>query len=173
MCYQTAWTMTNKIRSAMADRDTDYKLAGLVKIDDGYFGGIDEGSGNVGRGTDKTPVIVAVSVDENDHPQYAKMEVVPSLTKETAGQFAVKHVEPSSTIITDGLNIYTVVAESGYEHQYVVTSENKEVALETFKWVHTVISNAKTFIEGTFHGLDAKHLQRYLDEFCYRFNRRY
>ncbi len=40
-------------------------------------------------------------------------------------------------------------------------------------WVHTLISNAKTFIEGTYHGLDHKHLQAYLNEFCYRFNRRF
>jgi len=39
-------------------------------------------------------------------------------------------------------------------------------------WLHTIVSNAKSFVQGTFHGLDELHLQRYLDEFCWRFNRR-
>jgi len=143
VCYETAWSMSHKIRSAMADRDAEYKLAGLVKVDDAYFGGASEGSSNSGRGTEKTPVIVAVSVDENDHPLYVKMEVVESLNQDGARDFAVKYVVPDSKIITDGLNIYTI------------------------------ISNAKAFVAGTFHGLDRNHLQRYLNEFCYRFNRRH
>jgi len=170
--YQTAWTMSHKIRSAMADRDADYKLAGLVKIDDAYFGGPSEGSDKSGRGTEKVPVIVAVSVDDNDNPVYAKMEVVETIDERTAKSFALKHVATGSKITTDGLKIYTVVAKAGYEHERVIVSENKEEALETLKWVHIVISNAKAFIAGTFHGLDRDHLQRYLDEFCYRFNRR-
>jgi len=56
---QTAWTMSHKIRSAVADRDADYKLAGLVKIDDAYFGGLSEGSDKSGRGSGKVPVIVS------------------------------------------------------------------------------------------------------------------
>ena len=171
--YQTAWTMSHKIRSAMADRDADYKLAGLVKIDDAYFGGPSDGSDKSGRGTEKIPVMVAVSVDENDEPLYAKMEVVENLDKETAKSFALKHVATGSKITTDGLNIYKVVAQAGYQHQQVIVSEDKEQALETLKWVHILISNAKAFIAGTFHGLDGDHLQRYLSEFCYRFNRRY
>jgi len=173
VCYETAWSMSHKIRSAMADRDAEYKLAGLVKVDDAYFGGASEGSSNSGRGTEKTPVIVAVSVDENDHPLYVKMEVVESLNQDAARDFAVKYVVPDSKIITDGLNIYTIVAKSGYQHEYIVVSENKNIALETFKWVHILISNAKAFVAGTFHGLDRNHLQRYLNEFCYRFNRRH
>lgn len=78
----------------------------------------------------------------------------------------------ASKITTDGLNIYTVVTAGGLDHELVIVSKDKELALETLKLVHTVISNAKAFIAGTFHGLHRDHLQRYLDEFCYRFNRR-
>ena len=170
--YQTAWSMSHKIKTAMGDRDANYQLAGLVRIDDAYFGGPSDGADKSGRGTDQTPVIVAVSVDENNHPIYAKMEVVEDLDRETAKSFVLKHVAPGSTITTDGLNIYTVVTESGFGHERVIVSKDKERALETLKWVHTVISNAKAFIAGTFHGLDRDHLQRYLDEYCYRFNRR-
>jgi len=76
----------------MADRDADYKLAGLVKIDDAYFGGPSEGSDKSGRGTEKVPVIVAVSVDDNDNPVYARMEVVETIDERTAKSFALKHV---------------------------------------------------------------------------------
>ena len=89
-----------------------------------------------------------------------------TIDERTAKSFALKHVLTGSKIITDGLKIYTVVAKAGYEHERIIVSENKEEALETLKWVHIVISNAKAFIAGTFHGLDRDHLQRYLDESC-------
>ena len=171
--YETAWSMFHKIRSAMADRDANYKLAGLVKLDDAYFGGPSDGSDNSGRGTEKTPVMIAVSVDENDRPLFVKMEVVEDLDKDTAKAFALKHIATGSKITTDGLKIYKVVTKAGYEHERVIVSEDKEQALDTLKWVHVLISNAKAFIAGTFHGLDRDHLQRYLDEFSYRFNRRH
>ncbi len=61
--------------------------------------------------------------------------------------------------------------EEGYEHHKEVVKGRK--AHTVLKWTHILISNAKTFLRGTFHGVDKKHLQAYLDEFCYRFNRRW
>ncbi|MTI82891.1 MAG: IS1595 family transposase [Firmicutes bacterium] len=58
----------------------------------------------------------------------------------------------------------------GYTHERVLSSSPE--AEEKLHWVHALISNAKAFMVGTFHGLDKSHLQAYLDEFCYRFNRR-
>lgn len=55
-------------------------------------------------------------------------------------------------------------------HDRVLASEAE--ADEKLRWVHILISNAKAFIAGTYHGLDKGHLQVYLNEFCYRFNRR-
>jgi len=66
--------------------------------------------------------------------------------------------------------VYPQLKSQGYTHERILSSEPE--AEEKFRWVHTLISNAKSFIAGTFHGLDKKHLQAYLDEFCYRFNRR-
>ena len=86
-----------------------------------------------GRGTEKVPVIIAVSVDENDEPLYAKMEVVEDLDRQTAKSFALKYVATGSKITTDGLNIYKVVAKAGHEHERVIVGENKEHALETLK----------------------------------------
>ncbi|HAG10459.1 MAG TPA: IS1595 family transposase [Desulfotomaculum sp.] len=171
--YQTAWAISHKIRKAMTDRDSQYKLAGLVKMDDAYFGGAGEGGDKSGRGTEKTPVIVAVSVEKNDHPCHVKMEVVESLNRKAADEFVHKHVTPGSKVTTDGLNIYAELDKVGYQHERIIINKNKKQGLETFKWIHTIISNAKAFIAGTFHGLDNRHLQSYLNEFCYRFNRRF
>ena len=171
--YKTAWTMAHKIRKAMVDRDSQYKLAGLVKIDDAYFGGSSEGGDKAGRGTEKTPVIVAISSEENGQPGFVKMEVVESLDRETVDKFVSRHITPASSIESDGLKIYNGLGQLGYQHEQVIISNDREQGLETFKWLHTIISNAKAFIIGTFHGLDRLHLQAYLDEFCYRFNRRF
>ena len=117
--------------------------------------------------------MVAVFVDENNEPLYAKMEVIEDLDQETAISFALKHVATGSKIAIDGLNIYNIVPTAGYEHERISISKDEESALGTIKWAHIVISNAKALISAAFHGLDGDHLQRYLDEFCYRFNHRY
>lgn len=84
--------------------------------------------------------------------------------------FAQKYIEAGSTISSDKYRSYQALAKQGYQHEAKLfnPSENPD----HLKWLHTVISNAKAFIGGTFHSLDSKHLQAYLDEYCYRFNRR-
>lgn len=170
IAYQTAWTMTNKIRHAMGKREESYTLSGIVEIDDAFFGASTEG-GKRGRGTDKTAVMVSVSLSDSGKPQYAKMKVVEAVDSKTAINFAEKAITKGSEIHTDGLSVYTALANSGYslvQKNYDPKNQPKHL-----HWTHIIISNAKAFISGTFHGLDAIHLQRYLDEFCYRLNRRY
>lgn len=84
---------------------------------------------------------------------------------------ALENIELGSTIKSDGYKSYGVLKKSGYEHTAIVVKGQD--AAEVLHWVHIIISNAKAFINGTFHGLGRKHFQRYLDEFCYRFNRRF
>jgi len=121
----------------------------------------------------ETKRFTLLKVEENDHPCYVKMEVVESLNQEATDEFVHKHVALGSKVTTDGLNIYTELNKVGYHHERIIISKNKKQGLETFKWVYTIVSNAKAFIAGTFHGLDNCHLQSYLNEFCYRFNRRF
>jgi len=169
MSYYVAWTMLHKIRRAMKDRDSAYELRGLVEMDDSFFGG-GTGGDKRGRGTKKTPVIIEASTHEGA-VGFARMHVVEHVDKETIGRIAQQDVVPGQTIRTDGWRAYGVVEEKGYGHQTWVglTPEENNVLL---KWVHTLASNAKAFLRGTFHGIGKKHLQQYLDEFCYRFNRR-
>jgi transposase-like protein len=169
LTYPTAWLLLHKIRKAMGDRDANYKLAGLVELDDAFFGAPTEG-GKRGRGTEQTPVLVGVSLNSQGAPQYVKMRVIPNVKGKTLVDFAQHHIEPGATISSDAYRSYNALAEEGYDHQPI--KFNVKDNPDHLKWLHTMISNAKAFIGGTFHGLAPKHLQSYLDEFCFRTNRR-
>lgn len=167
--YWVAWTLLQKIRRAMRGQDSQYKLKGIVEFDDAYFGGKDGGEKR-GRGTSKSKVLVAISTDEEKkYAGFVKMQVVKNLDADTVNKFVTENIEPGSKVQTDDLNIYDSLSDHGIVHeQYPIVSGEKPLP-----WAHTIIANAKRFILGTYHGLDSKHLQAYLDEFCYRFNRRF
>lgn len=82
LTYPTAWLLLQKIRKAMGDRDANYRLAGLVELDDAFFGAPTEG-GKRGRGTEQTPVLVGVSLDKQGLPLYVKMQVIPNVKGKT------------------------------------------------------------------------------------------
>lgn len=168
--YKAAWYMLQRIRTAMMSRDWEYMLSGIVELDDAFFGAAGEG-GKRGRGTNKAKVVVGLSIDSKGRPQYVKMEVVNDLTQDTISAFAEANIENGSTISSDAYSSYRQLKNEGYNHEYKVF--NPKTDKEHLKWLHTIVSNAKAFINGTFHGLDHKHLQLYLAEFCYRFNRRF
>jgi transposase-like protein len=161
--------MLHKIRKAMGERDANYQLAGLVEVDDSYFGGPKSG-GKRGRGTEKQSVIVGVSLDAKRRPGFVKMAVGENVAGETLVAFAERHIEEGSRISSDAYRSYQKAFASGaYRHE---PKRFDRADGEHLKWLHTFVSNAKTFILGTYHGLDKRHFQAYLDEFCYRANRR-
>jgi len=166
--YKSAWLLLQKLRSAMGHREARYLLEGIVEFDDTYFGGPGTG-GKRGRGTNKTKALAALSKDEAGKPKYLKMRVVPNLRGPTVGKFALSSIAENSTIETDAYRSYRKPLSEKYNHNWDVFDADKEM----LAWLHTIISNAKSFVQGTFHGLDDLHLQRYLDEFCWRFNRRH
>ena len=167
--YPTAWLMLHKIREAMEKRDEGYHLAGIVEMDEAYFGGPDEG-GKRGRGTDKTKVLAGLSLDEDGRPMFMKMEVISDVKGQTILDFAERNVTSGSQISSDAYRSYRALAE---KYQHTPKEFNPIENPEHLKWLHVLISNAKAFVQGTFHGLDEKHMQRYLNEFSYRFNRRH
>jgi transposase-like protein len=170
VAYFTAWTMCHKIRHAMGSRDATHKMDGIVEMDEAFFGAADEG-GKRGRGAEKTAVMVSVSLTADGKPRFARMRVVDAVNSAAALSFAESTVAKGSEVRTDGLNIYPALGRNGYSLAQKEYSPKKQPG--HLHWTHILISNAKAFIEGTFHGLDGIHLQRYLDEFCYRFNRRW
>jgi transposase-like protein len=175
--YKTAWLMLHKIRFAMSERDKRYMLEGIIQLDEAYFGGP---NGKQGRGTGKAPAFVAVSTaipDNTDKPHehatiplFAKIKVTDKLSMDIVKDFVNEAIVTGSKIVTDYFGIYNALPDNGFEHeQFLSGTAECDQALD---WTHIVISNAKAFILGTYHGLSKRHLQAYVDEYCYRFNRR-
>ena len=173
--YHSAWYLHKRIQTAMEDRDKNYQLCGIIEVDEGFFGGPGEG-GKRGRGTDKTEAMLGVEVEyftnkkgeRVSRPRHMKLEVVPNAQSPTIQDFALRNIRAGSTVMTDGLSSYPIPDGLGYERISESASQNKE----HLRWVHTLISNAKAVIQGTYHGLDEKYLHLYFAEFCWRFNRR-
>jgi transposase-like protein len=162
--------MGQKIRKAMGDRDASYQLLGLIEMDDGYFGS--KKPGKRGRGAVDRQVVVVAVEDRIRKPGYASMEVVKTIDKETVNDMASRNIKEEQTIKTDGYRSYNGLARNGFKHHKVILRDPKK-ASELLPWVHILISNAKSFLSGCHHWISKKHLQRYLDEFCYKFNRRF
>lgn len=166
--YKTAWLMVHKIRAAFQDRDSQYMLENVIEMDDAFFGG--SSSGKRGRGAEnKTKVIVSVE-NHGKKAGFAKMTVVETLDSASIEAVAQNATRKGSIIRTDGYSSYRVLAKNYTHDGKTVLPKDVPIMLP---WVHTLIGNAKAFILGTYHGVSHKHLQRYLDEFCYRFNRRF
>jgi len=182
--YRTAWLMAHKIRKAMADRDAGYSLAGLVEMDDSFFG--PKGTKR-GRGSErKSTVLCAVSLYRDrygeEYPGFAHMKVVDNASASTIKNFLERLGCGSTTkegqdllkaIRTDGWRSYGRAAKGMDMSHYKVVLRDPKAAGKLLPWVHRVISNAKAVIRGAHRGVSEKHLQAYLSEICYRFNRRY
>jgi len=169
----TAWAMLHRIRHAMAKRDAHYKLSGSVEMDELFIGAPTKGKKR-GRGTERTPVLVAVSFIAGqrggEHMGFSKLQAVERIDAPTIVAFAQKNIEPGSRVRTDGLSVYPALERHGFLHDANPVRRRK--AHMILPHVHTFIGNLRAFVLGTYHGLGEKYLQQYLDEFCYRFNRR-
>lgn len=182
--YRTAWLMAHKIRKAMADRDAGYRLAGLVEMDESFFG--PKGTKR-GRGSEKKSVVLcAVSLYRDhrgeEHPGFAHMQIVDNASATTIEGFLERLGYGTTTkqtkdlmnaIRTDGWRSYGKAAKDRGVVHYRVVLRDPKAAGRLLPWVHRIISNAKAVIRGAHRGVSEKHLQAYLSEICYRFNRRF
>ena len=98
------------------------------------------------------------------------MQTLDSMKRTEVEPVVQDPIKPAQTIRTDGHKSFQHLSELGHKH--IGTPVPSQQAAEQLPWVHIAISNAKRYLLGTYHGVSHKHLQRYLDEFCYRFNRR-
>ncbi len=166
--WPTARKILRKIRIAMTDRDSIYKLHQFIEFDDAYVGG--KKTGKRGRGASgKKPILVAVET-RGTKAGFMAAQAVRTVSKVTVSQFLERHLEAGQTIKTDAFPALNVISEK-HNHQRKVTPGE-----EAGKWlpmVHIVIGNLKKFLNGTFHGVSSQYLQEYLNEFSYRFNRRF
>lgn len=167
--YQTAWAWLHKLRRAMVRPGRD-RLAGTVEVDETYWGAEEEGA--IGRRTEeKALVVVAAQEDGPRKVGRIRLRRIPDLTKTTLHRFIAENIEPGSMVRTDGLSAYRGL--DGYRHDPVVVTGSGQTADELLPRVHTVVSLIKRWLMGTHQGaVSHRHLDYYLDEYTFRFNRR-
>jgi transposase-like protein len=141
---QTAWTIRHKIMHAMARREDELLLFGLVEMDEAYVGGKKEGKR--GRGAEgKTPVAVMAERSPAGGLSLAHMQVVNDVGGLSLSHAAAGAVLAGSTIMTDGWSSYRRLSAVGYVHEPHV-QESPQDAVALLPWVHVVISNFKRWI---------------------------
>jgi transposase-like protein len=166
--YRTALFLCRRLRRAMVNPERE-PLKGTIEVDETFVGGPEPHGGS--RMEVKVPVAVAVE-NRGDHTGRIRLARIPDVTRESLHGFIRKNVTPGSEIRTDGRWSYRDIEDYGYTRRRVVP-RNRKSGSEGLPWVHRVIGNLKTWLRGTHHGVDPKHLQTYLDEFTFRYNRRH
>jgi transposase-like protein len=168
--YQTAWTMMHKLRRAMVRPDRD-RLSGIVEVDETYVGG--EETGTRGRET-HTKTLVAVAAEGNGQGiGRIRLARIADVSGDSLGPFIVEMIEPGSIVHTDAWWGYLSVPKLGYEHKVTNISRSGKPAHEAMPRVHRVAALLKRWLLGTHQGaVSPEHLDYYLDEFTFRFNRR-
>jgi len=167
--YDTAWTWLHKLRSCTI-RDGREKLSGEVEVDEIFIGG--RQSGKRGRGSENKLAVVVAAEKNGKGIGRIRLQVVENCSGDELMPFIQANVASGSTVMTDGWRGYNDLEKEGYRHQQVfqAKTENKESVLPG---VHLVASLIKRLFLGTYHGrMDRNHLQRYLDEYAFRFNRK-
>ena len=196
--YEPIWYMMHKIRRVMGKRDDKYQLKEYVEIDEGFFERVDDKSvikekkGNPtdettktkrGRGSQrqsKVLVMVESKPSEEARPNkpnrkvgYMKMKVMEELKAASILEEVAKGVDPGAIAVTDGYRGYNKLKGLLNGHQIKIEPDKKK-AEKLFPWVNRAISNSKKVLLGIHHNcINDKFVQNYLDEFCYKFNRRY
>ena len=185
--YEPIWAMLHKLRLAMGKRDSQYSLSGQIELDEGFFSTKvnpeeKENPRKRGRGSQKmTKVLVMAESKEvkgkttkKGKPRkvgFIKMQVIQNLKAETINEQVRVNISKESTLITDDSTSYTGLGKLVEKHQPQVITK-KQVG-EILPWVHLAISNAKRMLLDIHHSVKPEFLQGYLNEFCYKFNRRY
>jgi len=167
--YESAWTWLHKIRAAMVNPNRT-KLSGTVEVDETLIGGV--ASGKRGRGAEnKVIVVIAVELDDKKLGR-CRMGIIPDSSSNSLHAFIAENIEQGSTLITDSWNGYNSIETKGFARQiHVQKGEIDENKL--LPHVHTIAGLLKRWLLGTHQGaIDKKHLQSYLDEYVFRFNRR-
>ena len=169
--YKTAWTWLHKLRRAMVRPGRD-RLTGRVEVDETYWGA--EEPGLRGRQlVDKVLVAVAVEQVGRRGLGRIRMHRIPDASADSLEAFLGEAIEPGSLIHTDGWLGYGRLTKRGYRHRITFLKGRRESAADLLPRVHRVVSLLKRRLLGTHQGaVSVAHLDSYLDEFTFRFNRR-
>ena len=167
---QTAWAMLHRLRSVLV-RPGRERLNGIVEMDETLLGGVRPG-GKGGR-TPGEKILVGVGIEHRKPRGFGRcrLAVLPDASTESLGAFLAAYVEPGSTVVTDGWQPYRGALAGTYEHERYVAPGR--LAHELLPGVHRVASLLDRWLLSTHQGaVGGDHIQPYLDEFSFRFNRR-
>lgn len=183
--YEPIFRMMHKIRLSMGTHEDAYQLTDMIELDDAYIetctDSVDKQRLKRGKGSQrqtKTTVMVeSVILGSVEHGATVrqcrsfKMKVNPSEKAEDMEALVRTYVSPDSIVFSDNSKAYVGIKKVVQKHLI----ENSQTSIESLslKWVHIAISNVKRTLLGIYHSINESYLQRYLDEFCYKLNRRY
>jgi hypothetical protein len=166
--YATAWSLLHKIRSAMSKREETIILDGVLEIDHAFFGRA--ASAKKPLKVDNQSLTLVMIERLGKSAGRLAMSVVSSASRDHIQAVVERRVRPEQRIRSDAFPANYVMRSMGHRLTAKVLPGLR--ACRELPWVHLAIALAKRFLLGTYHGVSSKYLQRYLDEFCYRFNRR-
>jgi hypothetical protein len=174
--YQTAWTMLHRFRRAMVRPDRE-RLKGVVEVDETYLAITDREKpiSPVGRKNNTSKVLIVLAVEMLKPKGFGRIRLRRIDTDADAAviPFVQAFIEPGATVKTDGSAAYRSLKSLGYDHQRVVMLGSDVAAHVSMPGVHRVASLIKRWILGTHQGsVQPAHLDAYLDEYVFRFNRR-
>ncbi len=170
--YRVAWTMLQRFRVAMVRSERE-KLSGTIEVDETLVGGVDTG-GKRGRGSKKSIVVIAVELHDPKGFGRVRMRHIPDASGKNLADFILDTVHIGSVVNTDGWQGYNDLKSLGYEHRVTIMSDSEDQAHIAMPGVHNVAALLKRWILGTHQGAFLPyHLQAYLEEFTFRFNRRH
>ena len=168
--YETAWSWLHKLRRAMVRSGRD-RLSGVVEVDESYLGAVEEGLR--GRKTHGKAIIAVAAEEDGEAIGRIRMRRISDVSSQSLEGFVTASVEPGSMVHTDGWSGYNSLRALGYLHAVTKLAGAQETASEAMPRVHRVVSLLKRWLLGTHQGaVSREHLDYYLDEFTFRFNRR-
>lgn len=169
--YETAWSWLHKLRRAMVRPGRD-RLKGRLEVDETYVGGMAEGKR--GRGAQRKALVVIAAQEDGPGIGRIRLARVADAGAASLIGFVQQSVAPGSTVHTDGWQAYGTLAAKGYQHEPSrLHDQGPEAATKLLPRVHRVAALLKRWLLGTHQGAVAPaHLDYYLDEFTFRFNRR-
>ena len=166
--YRTPWTWMHKLRVAMVRPGRD-RLAGTVEVDETYVGG--HRSGKRGRGAAGKALVVIAAQQDGKRIGRIRLRRVPDASGSSLLPAVREAIEPGSTVRTDDWNGYNGLPASGYVRDIVRTSA--DVGENLLPLANRVAALLKRWLLGTHQGaVRPSHLDYYLDEYTFRFNRR-
>jgi hypothetical protein len=168
--YETAWSWLHKLRRAMV-RPGRERPWGRVEVGETYWGGSE--STVRGREIDKKTLIAIAAEEDGKAIGRIRMRRIDQASGKELGRFVSDCVEPGSAVHADGWDGYGGLEGMGYAHEVTVLTTSKKSAAESLPRVHRVAALLKNWLRGTHQGaVSHEHLDYYLDEFTFRFNRR-